>query len=253
MNTTQICWRAPLLGWTALVLGTVGALTPGEAEAQESVEELVKVLSGREFQTKGQGRTRSLVPTEPEPAPQTTTRSVFLPRGAPIPEEVQAFSLHQKNPSSPETARAKPALRVQETTTGEKELSYGVNPATQLSNQSIKFVQGGIDPADQKSQQFLNNLATALKHPALKDSRFVIEGHASREGGDLLNLRLSQRRAQFVYAFLQQNGIPPSRIVPVGHGEKHASAAESDPESERAKDRRVVLFKLEPLPNKKEP
>ena len=52
-------------------------------------------------------------------------------------------------------------------------------------------------------------------------ARAIIEGHSDIRGPGAYNLKLGQRRAQAVRAFLLKRGIEPQRIQIVTLGEKH--------------------------------
>ena len=62
----------------------------------------------------------------------------------------------------------------------------------------------------------LNQVAAVLNDfPKMKVS---IEGHTDNVGGEPVNLRLSQRRAEAVRDYLVAKGISPSRLEAVGFG-----------------------------------
>lgn len=65
-----------------------------------------------------------------------------------------------------------------------------------------------------------------------------LQGHASSEGTDGYNLRLSQRRAQSVHDYLVASGIAANRLETTGFGETRPDAS-NDSEAGRAKNRRV--------------
>jgi OmpA-OmpF porin, OOP family len=67
--------------------------------------------------------------------------------------------------------------------------------------------------------RLLDTVAKALQSDQLAGFSFRIEGHADPRGGDVLNQRLSQQRAQSVIAYLvQHHQILPERLTPVGKG-----------------------------------
>ena len=124
------------------------------------------------------------------------------------------------------------------------EFSYHVDHECQLCTNDIKFLKNSTLLADESSLRFLHNLAYALQDPALANQRFVVEGHASSEGSYSTNQILSQRRANAIFDFLVNRGVHPSRLLSVGHGEAQARYSSRSPEYLRAKDRRVMVFKL---------
>lgn len=124
------------------------------------------------------------------------------------------------------------------------EISYRVDASSQLSTDTVKFIKGGVELADQASYDYLHTLAEALTSPDLRSERFVVEGHASAEGSDHANLVLSQRRANAIFEFLASRGVSPDRLLAVGHGESQARFADHEPDFLRAQDRQVIVFKL---------
>ncbi len=124
------------------------------------------------------------------------------------------------------------------------EISYRVDASSQLSTDTVKFIKGGVELADQASYDYLHTLAEALASPDLRGERFVVEGHASAEGSDYANLVLSQRRANAIFEFLASRGVSPDRLLAVGHGESQARFADYEPDFLRAQDRQVIVFKL---------
>lgn len=70
-----------------------------------------------------------------------------------------------------------------------------------------------------RSRQSLDVVARALKSDKLMEFKFSVEGHADPRGGDELNQRLSQGRAESVVNYLAENhGIDRERLQPVGKG-----------------------------------
>jgi len=76
------------------------------------------------------------------------------------------------------------------------------------------------------------------------DVFLTIEGHTDAKGTDDYNQRLSERRAQAVYRYFINAGIPARRLMMLGYGEfrpiapNQTPAGGDDPEG-RAKNRRV--------------
>lgn len=124
------------------------------------------------------------------------------------------------------------------------QVSYQVDPTSQVSTRAINFRKNSVEMADMESVQFLSSLGAALNSPTLLPHSFVIEGHASAEGSAVYNHELSQLRANAVHQFLVDQGVDPARLLAVGHGESQAVYSSSDPEYLRAQDRRVMIFKL---------
>jgi OOP family OmpA-OmpF porin len=80
-----------------------------------------------------------------------------------------------------------------------------------------------------------------IAHPQKND--IEVQGHASSEGKDAYNLRLSQRRAQSVADYLKSKGVT-NRLVAKGYGETQP-IADNSTEAGRAQNRRVELIWIE--------
>lgn len=102
----------------------------------------------------------------------------------------------------------------------------------------VTFVTGSADlTADAK--RALDVLAGAMKSEKLATVKFTIEGHADPRGGEELNLRLSQTRAESVRAYLTSaHGLSPERINAVGKG---SSALMKPTEPAAPENRRVTI------------
>ena len=71
-----------------------------------------------------------------------------------------------------------------------------------------------------RAKQSLEVVARALKSDKLANFKFSIEGHADPRGGEELNLRLSQERAESVVSYLADDQqIDRSRLQAVGKGQ----------------------------------
>ena len=80
-----------------------------------------------------------------------------------------------------------------------------------------------------------------IAHPQKND--IEVQGHASSEGKDAYNLRLSQRRAQSVADYLKSKGVS-NRLAAKGYGETRP-VADNSTEAGRAENRRVELIWIE--------
>ncbi len=81
-------------------------------------------------------------------------------------------------------------------------------------------------------------LVTQLK--ADKNATVTIDGYTDADASDEYNLKLSQKRANSVKAYLISKGINSSRITINAYGEKNPIADNETPEG-KAKNRRVVI------------
>ena len=86
------------------------------------------------------------------------------------------------------------------------------------ANLLITFPTGSAELTEE-TLQALTTVGKALQSDRLAGFAFRIEGHADPRGGDDLNLRLSQARAQSVVSYLvDQMGIARARLNAVGKG-----------------------------------
>lgn len=106
------------------------------------------------------------------------------------------------------------------------------------SNLLITFNTGSAD-LTAESKQALATVAKALQSDKLAGFSFSIEGHADPRGGDELNQKLSEARAQSVVEHLVASyGILPERLVPVGKGSSEPLNADRP---EAPENRRVTI------------
>ena len=71
-----------------------------------------------------------------------------------------------------------------------------------------------------EAREVLDQLGPALKSPALQAFTFLVEGHTDSVGSEGYNLRLSDRRARAVSAYLSSRfGVEAARLKTVGRGE----------------------------------
>lgn len=102
------------------------------------------------------------------------------------------------------------------------------------------FFETGSSNIKSESLPILQNVANLLKaHP---EYRLSIQGHTDNTGGDELNLKLSQERADAAKQYLVDQGISAERISAVGYGATKPILS-NDTEEGRSKNRRVE-FKL---------
>jgi outer membrane protein OmpA-like peptidoglycan-associated protein len=94
------------------------------------------------------------------------------------------------------------------------------------------------------SHDLLNEVAQVIKdNPQIK--KIEVEGHASSEGSESHNLKLSDRRANSVMKYLTKQGqIPKDMLQAKGYGVSRPIAS-NDTEDGREKNRRVEFTILE--------
>jgi len=73
-----------------------------------------------------------------------------------------------------------------------------------------------------------------------KGPQVTVDGHTDDQGADAYNLRLSERRAEAVAAYLISKGVDPARITPRGFGEGRPIGL-NDSEIGRRRNRRVEI------------
>lgn len=110
-------------------------------------------------------------------------------------------------------------------------------PAPSISMQ-IQFAFGS-DQIAESSRRSIDNLAAALTSDELKSKRFTVAGHTDAVGSVDYNMRLSQRRAASVKAYLVSHGVEPSRLRTVGKGPTEL-LNQADPRA--AENRRVEII-----------
>lgn len=107
-------------------------------------------------------------------------------------------------------------------------------------------IQFDVNKATIRSESFslMDEIAeTIRKHPHIK--KISIEGHASSEGSDTHNLRLSDKRAKAVMEYLvQKSGIAKEMFTAKGYGETKP-ISDNETEEGREKNRRVEFLIVE--------
>jgi OOP family OmpA-OmpF porin len=88
----------------------------------------------------------------------------------------------------------------------------------------------------------LDEAAETLK--ANPNVKIYVNGYCDAIGSVPYNLKLSQRRAESVAAYLEDKGIPASQLIPQGFGKTHFVATNHTAEG-RAENRRVELVPVD--------
>ena len=97
------------------------------------------------------------------------------------------------------------------------------------------FNKSKIRPGD---AAILDEASDILKQHA--DVNIYVDGYCDAIGSEEYNLKLSQRRSDAVSKYLEDKGIPESRLIPRGFG-KTNFVAPNDTDEGRAQNRRVEL------------
>lgn len=92
-----------------------------------------------------------------------------------------------------------------------------------------------------QTREILDRVATSLA--ANPDVRVEVAGYTDNRGGGAANLRLSQRRADAVRAYLIERGVSPGQITARGYGAEDPIDTNVTA-SGRARNRRVELHRL---------
>jgi outer membrane protein OmpA-like peptidoglycan-associated protein len=88
----------------------------------------------------------------------------------------------------------------------------------------------------------LNSLVDTLKKkPTMK---IEIAGHTDNVGEDLINLHLSQKRADAIRGYLLSKGIVEDRVLAKGYGETEPTAS-NDTQEGRSFNRRIEVKVIE--------
>jgi len=121
------------------------------------------------------------------------------------------------------------------TAKGTKVDEYGCPIRIELKGVNFKYDSAELT---ETAKSILNKTAGDLSVYPLKKT-IEVRGHASSEGSDEYNLRLSQRRSQSVANYLKAQGVA-NKLVAKGYGEAYP-IADNATEAGREKNRRVEL------------
>jgi len=107
--------------------------------------------------------------------------------------------------------------------------------ARTMENRNVEFRTGSavIQPASRRLLDATAGVASVCQSFAIE-----VAGHTDDIGEDLENLRLSQRRADAVRAYLIEMGVPQSALTAVGYGEERPLDVSGTREA-RARNRRT--------------
>ncbi len=100
----------------------------------------------------------------------------------------------------------------------------------------ILFAVGSPYLAD-SSEPILEEIASILINNP--EGNLEIQGHTDTDGGEEVNLTLSQNRADTVRDFLISEGVEPERISAVGYGETRLKVDPEETAEDRAANRRI--------------
>ncbi len=140
----------------------------------------------------------------------------------------------QEAPATPDTSAT--------TTTSSGNVTGSVVPGSMedfMQQAGTDTVYFGYDSSslDAEGRDTLTKQAAWLQR--YPNVRISVEGHADERGTREYNLALGERRANASATFLQQQGIPASRITTISYG-KERPAVEGSSEAAYAQNRRTV-------------
>jgi len=104
---------------------------------------------------------------------------------------------------------------------------------------NILFETGKATLKPESMEEILKVAEYMKKNPT---ARFEVQGHTDNQGSDKINDPLSQQRAEAVVKALEEQGVDPFNLRPVGKG-SHEPVADNKTEEGRAKNRRVEFIK----------
>jgi outer membrane protein OmpA-like peptidoglycan-associated protein len=104
---------------------------------------------------------------------------------------------------------------------------------------NILFETGKATLKPESMEEILKVAEYMKKNPG---ARFEVQGHTDNQGSDKVNDPLSQQRAEAVVKALEEQGVDPFNLRPVGKG-SHEPVADNKTEDGRAKNRRVEFIK----------
>ena len=111
-----------------------------------------------------------------------------------------------------------------------------------LSDDSVKFPLDSSQLSDE-AQSRLSDFITKLTSDN-KNVYVEIQGHTDATGGDALNMRLGEARAEAVRLFMNRKGVPLNRMSTISYGQDDPVAPNTT-RTARAENRRVVVVVLQ--------
>ena len=136
------------------------------------------------------------------------------------------------------TRKAAEALRAQLLEQFNRVLETRDTPRGLVVNMGdVLFDTGKYNLRPEAREKLAKLSGIVLAHPGL---RLAIEGYTDSTGGDELNRKLSQDRADVVRGYLTEQGLPPDGVTAQGFG-KSEPVADNNTAAGRQKNRRVEI------------
>jgi len=101
--------------------------------------------------------------------------------------------------------------------------------------------ESNSDRLTKESEGILDKVAASLSE--FPDLRIEVAGHTDSQGSEAFNMKLSERRAASVKAYLVGKGVRAENLSPKGYGET-APIADNGTKEGRARNRRVALTRM---------
>lgn len=155
---------------------------------------------------------------------------------------------HQTDPNNPDTDG--------DGFTDGQEIEMGTDPLDpqdpafieELNTIHFDFDRSNID--DQAARLLSENIDELKEAP---DYRIRVDAYTDHVGGDQYNLRLSQRRANSVVTFYEENGISEDRIESNGLGKAPVPCMDEEPDDPGCRqNRRAETIPQHPFPQRPE-
>ena len=105
-----------------------------------------------------------------------------------------------------------------------------------------------LDSADltPSAKENLDEFVGALRNPMMEGAMFAVEGHTDARGDESYNLTLSQRRAEAVVAYVQQQGADTSNMTVAGLGMSKPRTSDPFDAENRRVEARIVGWEESP-------
>jgi OOP family OmpA-OmpF porin len=107
------------------------------------------------------------------------------------------------------------------------------------------YFANGKSNIQSKYKHEIEDLISQAKGKDLRGYVVQVQGYASAVGAEMLNERLSSERAEAVARVLEQNGVPPTNLVPPAGMGTSQQVASNKTEKGQAENRRVVITLLQ--------
>ena len=104
-------------------------------------------------------------------------------------------------------------------------------------NSGLLFKLNSSELSNEAKQELTKVAGILAKYD---DTQILLEGHTDDTGSDAYNMKLSERRANAVSAYLESQNLPASRLNTKWYGESQPKFP-NDSEANREKNRRVEL------------